>query len=346
MEHISYWRRQNARKTRNTCILAFDIDKSHVLVIISLGREVENMAKSSRIQEIVLNNLADKQKHSVREMKEYLSKSDIGDYSEGQFAGSLNTLLRNGSIEKVDRGVYMIKKGSESMKKCFVVSPIGEVGSETRNSADKLYKHVIKPVCEICGFEAIRVDQLNDANSITQTIIEYLETADLVIADVSDRNPNVFYEIGFRTRTNKPIIHLKGKNEKLPFDINTIRTFEYDLTDLDSVEEIKGRLEQTINAFSFMDIEEETEGDDGDKGSSTVLPILYQILDSIADLKEEVRGISSGTIETVIKSMQNTQPTVSSEDAMQTQLIGSLLQNPDSFLKLMELSERFPKSKK
>ena len=61
-----------------------------------------------------------------------LSIIGISDYSEGQFSGSINTLLRNKSIKKTDRGIYVInqnKGGISLMKTCFVVSPIGDVGS-------------------------------------------------------------------------------------------------------------------------------------------------------------------------------------------------------------------------
>ena len=60
------------------------------------------------------------------------------------------------------------------MKTCFVVSPIGDVGSETRINADKLFKYIVSPVCEICGFEPVRVDQINDSDSITQTILSFI----------------------------------------------------------------------------------------------------------------------------------------------------------------------------
>lgn len=233
------------------------------------------------------------------------------------------------------------------MKKCFVVSPIGNDGTEIRVNADKLFKYIIKPVCEDCDLEAIRVDQLNDANSITQTILEYLENSDLVIADITDHNPNVFYEMGFRARTKKPIIHLKPKNEKLPFDIHAIRTFEYDLTDLDSVEEIKERLIKTIKTFTFPNSEEITNSkNDNESTQSSILPILYQILDSITQLQGEVKSINTETIGTVIKTMQSAQPQMSADTALQSQLIGSLMQNPDSFMKLIEISEKLPKSKK
>lgn len=304
------------------------------------------MTKSSIIQENVLKFLADEQNHSVQEIKSYLQEKGVDSYTEGQFAGSLNTLARNGSIKKIDRGIYSIRTRSEMMKKCFVVSPIGGEGSVTRINADKLYKYVIKPVCEMCDFEAIRVDQLNDANSITQTIIEFLEDAELVIADITEHNPNVFYEIGYRTRTKKPIIHLKAKSERLPFDINTIRTFEYDLTDLDSVEEIKERLAQTIKSFDFSSYEEVSGDEEIENISSPIMPVLYQILDAVTALEKRVKSANSETIETVIKSMQKTQPQVSPDTALQMQLIGSLMQNPESLMKLIEISEKLPSSEK
>ena len=49
--------------------------------------------------------------------------------------------------------------------KCFVISPIGEEGSEIRKRADQVYKYIISPVCEECGFEAIRVDKVNQSDS-------------------------------------------------------------------------------------------------------------------------------------------------------------------------------------
>lgn len=150
------------------------------------------MTMSSTIQEVVLEFLSDKQEHSVQDIKHYLREQDVRDYTEGQFAGSLNTLMRNGSIKKVDRGIYSIKLRSEDMKKCFVVSPIGDEGSEIRKRADQMFKYIIAPVCEETGFEPIRVDKLNQPDSITQTIIDYLLQSELVIADITGHNPNAF----------------------------------------------------------------------------------------------------------------------------------------------------------
>ena len=57
------------------------------------------------------------------------------------------------------------------MKKCFVITPIGEEGSEVRKKADKVFKYIISPVCAACELEAIRSDKENQIDSINQTII-------------------------------------------------------------------------------------------------------------------------------------------------------------------------------
>ena len=307
------------------------------------------MTVSARIQEILMTLLGDGLPHSVQEMKRKLDDMGVREYSEGQFSGSINTLLRNKAIRKIDRAVYALNEGSGGksfMRKCFVVSPIGDEGSEIRNNADKLLKYIITPVCQACGFDVERVDQINDTGSITQTIIEKLQTAELVIADISGHNPNVFYEMGFRKCTGKPIVHLKKKGESIPFDVNTIRTFEYDLTDLDSVDAVKERLQQTVSAFSYESVSDEEE-QQVEKPASDVVPLLYQIQDSIVDLKDEVCKINKETIQTIMQTRLDNVPQAESSDAVLMKLlVPELIKNPQSFLSLMQIAETANKLKK
>ena len=311
------------------------------------------MTKSARIQEKIIEILADGNYHTVQEIKSFLRKAGISDYSEGQFSGSLNTLLRNQSIQKMDRGIYKIKQnwgGKDFMKTCFVVSPIGETDSEIRSNADKLFKYIISPVCESCGFEPVRVDQINDSDSITQTIIDKLLSSELVIADISGHNPNVFFEMGYRKCTDKPIIHLKKKRETIPFDVNTVRTFEYDLTDLDNVEETKKRLEQTIGTFSF---ENKTNalGQDEENNKQlffqSILTMLYQIQDSITELKEQINKKDTETIQAIMQtSLNNAQKEESTDVVMMKTLLPELIKNPKLFQNLMQFAEMTNKPKK
>ena len=322
-------------------------------VVIYSRKERENMTKSARIQEGVVEFLADGCPHTVQEIKSFLQQVGISDYSEGQFSGSINTLLRNQSIKKIDRGIYKINQnfgGKTFMKTCFVVSPIGDVGSAIRINADKLFKYIISPVCKSCGFEPVRVDQINDSDSITQTIIDKLLSSELVIADISGHNPNVFYEMGYRKCTDKPIIHLKKQGESIPFDVNTVRTFEYDLTDLDNVEETKKRLEQTIETFSFEN-QDDTLGQDEEANKQTftqgILTMLYQIQDSITELKEQVNKKDTETIQAIMQtSLNNVKKEESADAIMMKMLLPELIKNPESFKNLIQIAEIANKSKK
>lgn len=303
------------------------------------------MTLSAKIQENILKCLADGAPHSVQEIKSFLEKEGVSDYSEGQFSGSINTLLRNSSIKKKERGVYLKKDCSaegDFMKECFVVSPVGEEGSEVRINADKLYKYIIMPVCEDCGFRPVRADRINNSDSITKTIIDKLISAELVIADITGHNPNVFYEIGYRNCLEKPIIHLRKKGEQIPFDLNAIRTFEYDLTDLDNVEEIKNRLKQTIESFSFesqndISLDEETNKQSFSQG---LLTLLYQIQDSVNELQQQVNKRDMEMIQAIMQTSLNNAKKEETMDVVVTKtLLPELIKNPDLMQNLMRFVE-------
>jgi len=303
------------------------------------------MVTSSMIQEAIVDFLMDGEPHSVQEIKTYLAEININGYTEGQFSGSLNTLQRNGTIKKNDRGVYSLKQDGEdedSLRTCLILSPIGEEGSDTRKNADQLFNYIIKPVCDACGFIAERVHQMSDADSISQEALDGLEDADLVIADISENNPKVFYAMGFRKRTGKPIIHLRKKDDSLHFDTSLIRTFDYILTDLDSVEEIKSRLEKTIGSIVFMP----DDGISSERGTtvqedmlSHILPRLYEMHDAINVLNGNIKNYDErvqAALDTVYnRSSQNSQ--LSQEDRIIEQMLPLLIQNPDAMAKLVEI---------
>lgn len=308
------------------------------------------MTKSAMIKEKIMQLLLDGNPHTVSEMKDYLIKKEMEDYSEGQFAGSVDNLLKNKKIEKVDRGVYRIsgaervlttERNEGFMKKCFVVSPIGDAGTDIRKNADQLYQHIIKPVCEKCGFVVQRVDEFNTSGSITQEILEALNDYELVIADLTGHNPNVFFEIGYRTKSQKPIIHLKRKDEIIPFDVSFIRTFEYDLTDLDMVTATKDRLEQVIKNFKYEEVKESKRGGNNFE-NNMIVASLNDIQYKIDVLTEEVKKKENETIKTVIETI-NAQKTVS--ESPETELIKilmpELIRNPNAADALLKLSEKF-----
>lgn len=138
---------------------------------------------------------------------------------------------------------------TEKKKECFIICPIGEENTATRKRADQILHHVFEPVAEKCGYDTIRADRISKPGIITRQIIEKIIESPLVIADLTDRNPNVLYEIALRHAIRKPLVQIIQKGESLPFDIAATRVIHVDYPDLDSIKEAGAELEKQIKAL-------------------------------------------------------------------------------------------------
>lgn len=115
-------------------------------------------------------------------------------------------------------------------KNCFVIMPF----DEKRNF---LYETVIKPTLvshPSILFDVIRADESLTVGKISEEIGHYVHEADLVIADISEANENVYYELGYSHALNRKAVLLVQKTlgEKLsiPFDIQDFRCHPYSFT--------------------------------------------------------------------------------------------------------------------
>ena len=140
-------------------------------------------------------------------------------------------------------------------KICFIVTAIGESGTPTRERADNVYRYLIAPVCEELGYRPVRVDHVNAVDNINETVINYLKTAPMVIADMTEHNPNAFYELGFRQARELPLVPIIKVGERLPFDVMTTRTVFYD-TDVAKIEDSKENLKSKILSFENFEMPE------------------------------------------------------------------------------------------
>lgn len=107
--------------------------------------------------------------------------------------------------------------------KAFVVMQFG-------GPFDVLYEEVIRPVAERCGFEAYRADDMYGPGVILQDIIRSIREADVVVAEITPANPNVFYELGYAHAAGKSTVLLAAKQEgaRLPFDVSGYRCIFYE----------------------------------------------------------------------------------------------------------------------
>jgi hypothetical protein len=83
--------------------------------------------------------------------------------------------------------------------------------------------------------KVIRADAIDKPGIITRQIIEYIMRSRLVIADLSFHNPNVFYELALRHSVKLPILQVVRSSDRVPFDVNQMRTIQIDTTDIYSL---------------------------------------------------------------------------------------------------------------
>jgi hypothetical protein len=109
-------------------------------------------------------------------------------------------------------------------------------------------KHLVQKVLSD-RYTVIRADQIDDEGLITNQIIEHLLEDELVVADLTDLNPNVFYELAVRHAARKPIVHLISKGQDIPFDVSNMRAVPYALDDPDLLEEAQTELGRKVKAI-------------------------------------------------------------------------------------------------
>lgn len=189
-------------------------------------------------------------------------------------------------------------KAPQKRKSVFVVSPIGVPGSEVHRKASYALKYIFREALQDDEWDVHRADEGEGPDSIGQHVIRKLWEADLVIADLTGHNPNVFYELAIAHGWRKPVVHLIAKGETIPFDIVDQRTIFYDITDLASVEATVSLLRKyaeyaiantaelitPLTSFEkFSHIRE-----DGADGGAAVAEVLEEVVSRLSRLEHSV----------------------------------------------------------
>ncbi len=114
---------------------------------------------------------------------------------------------------------------------------------------DGYYSQLIKPLVESKGFACERADEIYNNRAIILDIFEKIESSSFVIADVTEKNPNVAYELGLAHALNKPVVIISQTLDDVPFDFKHIRICTYKPKAVDWASKLSSSISKSIDSI-------------------------------------------------------------------------------------------------
>lgn len=164
-----------------------------------------------------------------RDLINYVSKKTI------QEAG---LLFQRRTEQMIIEPVFKYRNTEIDEKLTFIIMPFSEQWS------DRIWERILKPIIINEGLKPLRGDDLY-GRDIMEDIWKGLISAKLIIADITGRNPNVFYELGIAHTLGKNVILLTQNVKDIPFDLNRYRHIVYE-DNLDGYEKLEKQLKASI----------------------------------------------------------------------------------------------------
>ncbi len=164
------------------------------------------------------------------------------------------------------------------MKKiCFVIQPFNEI-------FNKRYKDIYKPAIESAGFLPYRVDQDPSVGIVFDKIHEQIGKAFVCLADITEDNPNVWYELGFSFAKDKSVIMICSEDRlgKYPFDISHQKIIKYKSTSLSDFKELEENIIGALLSIKSKEMDSEINTPIS-SGRSKLFTRHYELLIKIAD---------------------------------------------------------------
>lgn len=143
------------------------------------------------------------------------------------------------------KGVKAKRKRANTKDKCFVISPFG-------GWHDDYYGEIFCPSIKAAGLEPARADDLFRSSNIVHDIWHLVSSSRVLLADLTGKNPNVFYELGLAHAARKPVLLLTQTLDDVPFDLQSLRIITYDVEHPNwgrvLMENIKQGLKETLES--------------------------------------------------------------------------------------------------
>lgn len=133
----------------------------------------------------------------------------------------------------------MVYRPSIDERLCFVLMPFKE-------PFNSYYHQIIKQAAADSGLEALRADDVYGTGAIIRDIWDHIWRARIIIADVTDKNPNVNYELGLCHAIGIPTILITKRIDDVPFDYRHRRCIVYNTEEVSWDQKLRESLRRTI----------------------------------------------------------------------------------------------------
>ena len=205
---------------------------------------------------------------------------------------------------------------AEEKRRCFIITPIGKEDAPIRRHIDGIIDAAIMPVMGN-DYEILVSHRIFEMGSINKQIIELIYKSDLVIANLTETNPNVMYELAIRHTLGLPVVTIAEKGTELPFDVSTERTIFYtnDLQGgLDIQKELKSYLSQidyenrrtsgpVHEYLDSVELKKLIFRDNKNKDTAEILELIVKRLERIENTIPNIKKeISSELVNDVLKT--------------------------------------------
>ena len=193
--------------------------------------------------------------------------------------------------------------------KCFIITPIGDDTDPIRRHIEGIIDAALRPALED-KYDLVVAHRISEPGSITKQIITEIYFAKLVVANLTNRNPNVMYELALRHSLGKPVIMIAEKGTPLPSDIVMERTIFYQNDargvielreniaaaekeiDYDKTESpIYNVLHDVLKDRQIIEFSESQSISQEDDGNATVLKYILQKLTNLEDAVQTSRPL-------------------------------------------------------
>ncbi len=204
-----FGKRGDANKTQET-LDALSASKA------AIQKAIDEVVEETRVQ---VKSVVEEVKQAEKEKEALLKNTEV---------------IKEPELMSADGNPEKRKLRPEIRPHAFVVMPFGiKKGFDGQViNFNAIYQDLIKPALEAAGFEPFRADEETTTGDILTDMFQELLLADLVIADLSIDNANVFYELGIRHAFKKRgIVHIQSGRAYMPFDIFNVRTIPYHTTE-------------------------------------------------------------------------------------------------------------------